>query len=528
MRAELSPPVISIDIKPHHLFRYPSEWDPRQNGKTKGGYLEGKIHLPRGRNLRVVLSTHPEQPHNIPETPLSESERQIHPTLIHVVRKGRGNRRYNEKEAVPGIQHWQQEFVIRDKMVSIRNKTSDKDQGRVQIPEEDEMFSIKDDMVLSIGREASELNMIILIPKTEARAAGDDVSLKKLLESRISNPEVLKALTEKYSKKKSVNLKKVRLRVDVFCLDSGVLLGSSISCPISDTASKAHGAMDLHDATPLRSCARGGRKVCMIAEFAFAKDVQPRFQLYDSEGRRLHEKEETLLQQPSPSDVCVLKESIIFITPVQDHAEELYRKKYKIKLVAQRQSDGYVSKKKFDFKYLPHDYYTPTCYLCEFDPDNNEEQGVAQLVPLKEVARPGLRKRNMSDNEVPDLKMKKCNQESPLKVSPIQFPSTPMPPLILSHERRILSPQEKPKVIVSSANSFVETIIKEEPTDEEEILTSLKSSPSSQTTDFSNNVPTSNLQSIPVYDLSKATIRTWTLPVTTASLIIPTTDIKKE
>merc|ERR1712227_66320 len=423
---ELSPPVISIDIKPHHLFRYPSEWDPRQNGKTKGGYLEGKIYLPRGRNLRVVLSTHPEQPHNI--------------------------------------------------------------------------------------------------PKTEARAAGDDVSLKKLLESRISNPEVLKALTEKYSKKKSVNLKKVRLRVDVFCLDSGVLLGSSISY----TASKAHGAMDLHDATPLRSCARGGRKVCMIAEFAFAKDVQPRFQLYDSEGRRLHEKEETLLQQPNPSDVCVLKESIIFITPVQDHAEELYRKKYKIKLVAQRQSDGYVSKKKFDFKYLPHDYYTPTCYLCEFDPDNNEEQGVAQLVPLKEVARPGLRKRNMSDNEVPDLKIKKCNQESPLKVSPIQFPSTPMPPLILSHERRILSPQEKPKVIVSSANSFVETIIKEEPTDEEEILTSLKSSPSSQTTDFSNNVPTSNLQSIPVYDLSKATIRTWTLPVTTASLIIPTTDIKKE
>merc|ERR1712117_432252 len=117
------------------------------------------------------------------------------------------------------------------------------------------------------------------------------------------------------------------------------------------------------------------------------------------------------------------------------------------------------------------------------------------------------------------------NQESQLKVSPIQFPSTPMPPLILSHERRILSPEERPKVIVSSANSFVETVIKEEPTDEEEIVTSLKSSPSSQTTDFSNNVPTSNLQSIPVYDLSKATIRTWTLPVTTASLIIPTTDI---
>ena len=156
-----------------------------------------------------------------------------------------------------------------------------------------------------------------------------------------------------------MNLKKVRLRVDVFCPDSGLLLGSSISCPISDTASKAHGAMDLHDATPLQSCARGGRKVCMIAEFAFAKDVQPRFQLYDNEGRRLHEKEDAVLQQPNPSDVCVLKESIIFITPVQNHAEELYRKKYKIKLVAQRQSDGYVSKKKFDFKYFLEK--TPKC-----------------------------------------------------------------------------------------------------------------------------------------------------------------------
>ena len=531
MRAELSPPIISIDIKPHHLFRYPSEWDPRQNGKTKGGYLEGKIHLPRGRNLRVVLSTQPEHPHTIAETPLSESERQIHPTLIHVVRKGRGNRRYNEKEPVPGIQHWQQEFIIRDKVVSIRNKTSDKDQGRVRIPEEDEMFSIMDDMVLRIGREASELNMIILIPKTEARAAGDDVSLKKLLESRISNPEVLKSLTEKYSKKKSVNLKKVRLGLDVFCLDSGVLLGSSISCPISDTASKAHGAMDLHDATPLRSCAKGGRKVCMIAEFAFAKDVQPRFQLYDSEGRRLQDKEDSMLKQPNPSDICVLKESIIFITPVQQYAEEFFRKKYQIKLVAQRESDGYVSKKKFDFKYTPHDYYT-TCYLCEFDPDNNEEQGETKLVPLKEVARPGLRKRNMSDNEVPDIKIKKSHQESQLKFSHIQFPSAPMPPLITSHERRIPSPQERPNVIVSSANSFVETIIKEEPTDDEEAVTSSKSSPSSHTIDSSNNVPTTNLPpSIPMYDLSKATIRTWTLPVTSgtsASLIIPTTDIKKE
>ena len=42
---------VSIDVKQHHLFRYPSEWDPRESGKTKGGYLEGRIQLPKV-NLR--------------------------------------------------------------------------------------------------------------------------------------------------------------------------------------------------------------------------------------------------------------------------------------------------------------------------------------------------------------------------------------------------------------------------------------------------------------------------------------------
>jgi len=57
MRAEAT---VYIEVKPHHLFRYPSEWDPRQNGKTKGGYLEGQIRLPdTGGNFRVLLSTYP-------------------------------------------------------------------------------------------------------------------------------------------------------------------------------------------------------------------------------------------------------------------------------------------------------------------------------------------------------------------------------------------------------------------------------------------------------------------------------------
>merc|ERR1712130_671093 len=218
--------------------------------------------------------------------------------------------------------------------------------------------------------------------------------------------------------------KKVRLKIEVFCLDSGVLLGSSLSCPISDTASKAHGAMDIHDATPLRSCAEGGRKVVMIAEFGLAKDVVPRFQLYDSSDRRLYEEEEQLLQQPAASDISALKESIIFITPPQPHAAKFLLNKYKIKLVARRVPDGYVSRKKFDFNYVPHDYFQGIpCMFCCLDSDNvqgklvsisesnnvqgklvsiserNNVQGRASLVALKEVARPGLRKRQMSGSD---------------------------------------------------------------------------------------------------------------------------------
>jgi len=408
---------IRIDVKPHHLFRYPSEWDPRQNGKTKGGYLEGKIQLPRDAgNLRVVISTHPETPHqfkeaNIEETPSSAG---IHPTLIHVVRKGKGNRRFNDKEPVPNIQHWRQEFVIIDKNVLIRNKTSEMDEPRYnnieRIEAQDEMFQIQDDFILPIGKEFGELNMIILIPKTEKRASHDDVCLSKLLKSRIKDPAALKFLTDTYTGKNSLNLKKVKLRVDVFSLESNTFLGSSISGPVFDTASKAHGAMDLHDATPLRSCAMGGRKIVMIAEFGLAKDVEPRFQLYDQEGRRLKEEEDAVLVQPNTQQgrtVSIMKETIVFITPPQPHAETILENNWRVKLVARRSSDGLVSKTKFDFDLVPHDYYS-TCIFCEIDPDK-QALGSATIAPMRDVARPGLRKRQMSGTEVRDFSEKPQN-----------------------------------------------------------------------------------------------------------------------
>jgi len=408
---------ISIDVKPHHLFRYPSEWDPRQNGKTKGGYLEGKIQLPRDSgNLRVLLSTHPETPHQFQEALVDEDPDclGVHPTLIHVVRKGKGNRRFNDKEPVPNIHHWQQEFVIINKNVFIRNKTSGMDEPRYdkieRIEEEDEMFSIQDDFILPIGKESGELNMIILIPKTEKRASHDDVCLSKLLKSRVKDPDALKILTDTYTGKNSLNLKKVKLRVDIYSLESNSFIGSSISGPIFDTASKAHGAMDLHDATPLRSCAIGGRKIVMIAEFGLAKDVEPRFQLYDSEGTRLKEQEEKFLMQPNiqqGKSVSIMKETIVFITPPQPNAEMILENQWQVKLVARRSSDGLVSKTKFDFDIVPHDFYS-TCIFCEIDPDK-QKLGEATIAPMRDVARPGLRKRQMSGTEVRDFSEKSEN-----------------------------------------------------------------------------------------------------------------------
>ena len=32
------------------LLRYPSEWEPRKTGTTRGGYLEGRIRLPKVRD----------------------------------------------------------------------------------------------------------------------------------------------------------------------------------------------------------------------------------------------------------------------------------------------------------------------------------------------------------------------------------------------------------------------------------------------------------------------------------------------
>jgi len=390
---------VSIEVKQHHLFRYPSEWDPRESGKTKGGYLEGKIQLPKvSFPLRMTISTFPVL------APPNPSLADIHPTLIHVVRKGKGNRRDQDKEPVPNSGHWQQEFLVSDGRVAIVNKTTSWDadrcsKGMPPIPTVDDMFPIGTDMVVTLGKDSTQLNLIILSPKTEKRASGEEVSLSTILASRLDNRrEVLEQALAHY--KNSTYQKQVRLKVELFPMDSNQSISSAISLPISDTASKAHGAMDMRDATPLVSCSRGGRKVVMVSEFPLARDVQPRFQLYDRTGTRLKEAEDEILNQPGSDGeraVEVLKETIVFITPGQAHAERILREDWQIQLTARRASDGLVSKKKFPFQFLPHDYYNP-CIFCHLSVDH-QTPGAVTLAPPRLQPRPGLRKRKMSGAE---------------------------------------------------------------------------------------------------------------------------------
>ena len=276
-------------------------------------------------------------------------------------------------------------------LLKIKNQTGPEDALRPEpIADEDDMFEMGKDRILKLGKDAGGLNLIVLIPKSEARASATDISIKRVLASRVPEPEALSALVNEFTKKNSHRLKKLRLRVEIFCLASGRSLSSQTSPPISDSASRTHGAIDLYDVTPRRSCAFGGRKVVMIAEFGLASDAVPVFQLYSPQGERLI-KDERMIAQPDRDKTVTRKGTIIFITPPQPQAETMFEKGWEIKLCVMRRSDSMVGAVKFTFEYVPHLFYQP-CLFCTFNPDVMGPEKVA-LRPQKGATRPGLKRR---------------------------------------------------------------------------------------------------------------------------------------
>eukprot|EP00092_Neocalanus_flemingeri_P033244 GFUD01036151.1.p1 GENE.GFUD01036151.1~~GFUD01036151.1.p1 ORF type:complete len:158 (-),score=21.07 GFUD01036151.1:270-707(-) len=100
-----------IEITPHHLFRYASEWDPRK-GNTKGGYLEGYINLP-DRDCQIKIIIYPDEDLILQNDIRFNANHwaEFHPAVIHTVRKEKGNRRNCDKEPVPDVQHWIQDTI---------------------------------------------------------------------------------------------------------------------------------------------------------------------------------------------------------------------------------------------------------------------------------------------------------------------------------------------------------------------------------------------------------------------------------
>ena len=126
----------------------------------------------------------------------------------------------------------------------------------------------------------------------------------------------------------------------------------------------------------------------IISEFTLAKDVKPRFQLYNQQGSHLAEQEMLMLTQPHEQDVIIRRDTITFMTPRQNKADQIFLQNLIIKLVLERQSDGVVSSTKPVFEVVPHDFHVDVCLLCDHHPD-----GGKCALPKIVRAQPGIKRR---------------------------------------------------------------------------------------------------------------------------------------
>ena len=179
----------------------------------------------------------------------------VHPSLLHVVRIGKG-KRYNHLEPVPTKNHWRQEFEIQGNKVFVINRTSELDEGRRQVPAKDVVTEMHNNMI-TLGSTKEHLNLVILRPKQ----SNCDATITKVLGDGL---EISRDEAEQYKKhfvgeKGGINLAKIRLKVS-FKNEAGVLICSSISPQtVVDNGNKKIGCMNLWDCTPRKSHPSGGR-----------------------------------------------------------------------------------------------------------------------------------------------------------------------------------------------------------------------------------------------------------------------------
>ena len=129
---------------------------------------------------------------------------EFHPSSLYICRR-KGREREYHKEPVPNWRMFQQEFNIRDRKVFIRNKTSEQDEER-NIPDEDFLFELGEDNTIHLGDESTNLNMLILKNVTDQRSRDEqDITLGKMIQSRVPNSDIHSELKKYFSGRKSVN-----------------------------------------------------------------------------------------------------------------------------------------------------------------------------------------------------------------------------------------------------------------------------------------------------------------------------------
>ena len=208
---------------------------------------------------------------------------------------------------------------------------------------------------------------------------------------------------QKFHGKNSKNLKKVQLKCEVFDLNSSELIGSTKSGVIKATQSKEYGSLEMKEVHPKVSCTEGGRKILVVSEHPMKKkSVVPVFQLFDSHGNRVEDRER-LLRQPEVSDQD--DRMLVFLTPRQDQFHSWSHLTLELKLrrtEAQGESESLSS---CTFQYHQHmRYQLPykdenggdvlICLDCDHSYLDGDQERLSRDIP--DHSGPGRKRRRMS------------------------------------------------------------------------------------------------------------------------------------
>ena len=329
--------------------------------------------------------------------------------------------------------------MIEDGRVEIINQRSDFDIGR-NVPAQDEVTKIQNNKII-LGRKANELNLIIVQPKQRSRADAVEATLTKVISNRLQHAgkDDSNAILNKLEKcfkgaEFGKNMKQVKLKVDLRDYNTNELIASSLSSQtICDYTNMHIGPLDLADASPLKSCMEGGRKIIIASEQKLPKDVVPIFQIWSGETQ-MKDLEKYLNQ---PFDIQVRQDSIIFLTPPQKNLAGMDWTILTLKLVVRRIGDQHISNKKFTFRYVPHNI--KNCMFCFDNLDTDEE---VNIIKNRKHVKRAL---NMTNYKKTDVN-KTNDDDDKMKIEELSEGSISPRSMNISSPEEVASPPSSKKI----------------------------------------------------------------------------------